>query len=74
MRYKSEQHGIERAVWIKKSWMSWQKAIQKRMIRIKNCLSKSMMSICTSIYKLDDKQIYTDGELEEAKNKKRSVV
>ena len=47
--------------------MSWQKAIQKSVSWIKDCLSKSMMSIYTSIYIVDDKQIYTDGELEDAK-------
>ncbi|KAI8327243.1 hypothetical protein BD560DRAFT_418358, partial [Blakeslea trispora] len=58
-RYKFEQHDIEQAVWIK--------TIQKSVTWIKDCLSKSMMSIYTSIYELDDKQIYTDGELEETK-------
>ncbi|KAI8347361.1 hypothetical protein BD560DRAFT_427798 [Blakeslea trispora] len=65
--YKFEQHGIEQAVWIKKSWMSLQKAIQKRVTWIKDCISKPMMSIYTSIYKIDEQQIYTDEELKESK-------
>ena len=41
--------------------------MQKKVSWIKDCQSGLMMSVYINVYKVDDKQIYTEEELKDSK-------